>query len=97
MKNWKGIFWASSLTILGIVCFPANPLVLTGVIDVKSYLSLSIVGWVVWVFGMILVMAPLVMVSVRGNHLSIPLDWWTRAYMPLSGTRNIQAGYMRFF
>ncbi len=67
MKNWKAIFWASSLTILGIVCFPANPLVLTGVMEVKSYTALSIVGWVVWVFGMVLVMAPIVMFPRRGG------------------------------
>ena len=67
MKKWKSIFWSSSLTILGIVCFPANPLVLTGEIEVKSYLALSIVGWVVWVFGMVLVMAPIVMFPRHGG------------------------------
>jgi len=55
------------MTILGIVCFPANPLVLTGVIEVKSYLVLFIIGWVVWTFGMVLVMAPIVMFPRRGG------------------------------
>ena len=61
------ILWGTLLTILGIVCFPANPLVLTGVIEVQSYLVLTIVGWVVWVFGMVLVMAPIIMFPRRGG------------------------------
>ena len=61
------ILWVMLLTLLGIVCFPANPLVLTGVIEVQSYLALTIVGWVVWVFGMVLVMAPIIMFPRRGG------------------------------
>jgi len=61
------ILWGTLLTILGIVCFPANPLVLTGIIEVQSYLALTIVGWVVWVFGMVLVMAPIIMFPRRGG------------------------------
>jgi protein-S-isoprenylcysteine O-methyltransferase Ste14 len=34
---------------------------LTGIIEVKSYPVLFIIGWVVWAFGMMLVMAPIVM------------------------------------
>lgn len=67
MINWMNILWGTLLTILGIVCFPANPLVLTGVIEVQSYLVLTIVGWVVWVFGMVLVMAPIIMFPRRGG------------------------------
>ena len=55
------------MTILGIVCFPANPLTLTGVIEVESYLALFIFGWLVWAFGMVLVMAPIVMFPRRGG------------------------------
>jgi len=66
-KNWQNILWSTLITILGIVCFPANPLVLTGVIEVKSYLVLFIIGWVVWTFGMVLVMAPIVMFPRRGG------------------------------
>ena len=61
------ILWGTLLTILGIVCFPANPLVLAGIIEVQSYLALTIVGWVVWVFGMVLVMAPIIMFPRRGG------------------------------
>lgn len=69
LRSQKGqnILWSTLITILGIVCFPANPLVLTGVIEVESYLVLFIIGWVVWTFGMVLVMAPIVMFPRRGG------------------------------
>ena len=63
----KGIIWSILLTILGIACFPANPLVLTGFMKVESYLPLVIVGIMVWVFGMVLVMAPIVMFPRKGG------------------------------
>ena len=66
-KNKKNILLSTLITILAIVCFPANPLVLTGIIEVKSYLALFIIGWVVWAFGMVLVMAPIVMFPRRGG------------------------------
>lgn len=49
------------------MCFPANPLVLTGLITVESYLPLIIIGIIVWVFGMVLVMAPIVMFPRKGG------------------------------
>jgi len=55
------------MTVLGIVCFPANPLVLTGIIEVESYPILFIIGWVVWTFGMVLVMAPIIVFPRRGG------------------------------
>ena len=66
-QKWQNILWSTLITILCIVCFPANPLVLTGVIEVKSYFVLFIIGWVVWAFGMVLVMAPIVMFPRRGG------------------------------
>ena len=63
----KGILWVILLTVLGIACFPVNPLVLTGVIEVETPLALVIIAWVVWVVGMILVMAPIVMFPRRGG------------------------------
>lgn len=66
-RKWKNILWSTLLTALCIVCFPANPLVLAGVIKVEVYPVLSIIGWVVWVFGMVLVMAPIVMFPRRGG------------------------------
>ncbi len=66
-SNWKDTIWTTLLTILCIICFPANPLVLTGVLKVESYLRLFIMGCIVWVFGMVLVMAPIVMFPRRGG------------------------------
>jgi protein-S-isoprenylcysteine O-methyltransferase Ste14 len=66
-KNKKNILWSTLITILGIACFPVNPLFLTGIIEVKSYLALSIIGWVVWAFGMVLVMAPIIMFPRKGG------------------------------
>ena len=67
-RTWtaKNILWSTLMTILGIVCFPANPLVLTGVLETTSYPALFIVGWVVWAFGMVLVMAPIVVFPRHG-------------------------------
>ena len=66
-QKWKNILWSALITILGIACFPVNPLTLTGVIEVESYPALFIIGWVVWAFGMVLVMAPIVMFPRRGG------------------------------
>jgi protein-S-isoprenylcysteine O-methyltransferase Ste14 len=67
MRNWKEILWSSLFTILCIVCFPANPLALTGVLEVRTYTATSVIGYVVWAFGMVLVMAPIVMFPRRGG------------------------------
>jgi protein-S-isoprenylcysteine O-methyltransferase Ste14 len=66
-KRWKNILWSTLITILGVICFPANPLVLTDLIDVTSYLALVILGSVVWVFGMVMVVAPIIMFPRRGG------------------------------
>jgi protein-S-isoprenylcysteine O-methyltransferase Ste14 len=63
----KETIFISIASILYVVCFPCNPLVLTGVLEVKSYLALFIIGWVVWAFGMVLVLAPIVMFPRRGG------------------------------
>ena len=63
----RSILWGMLMTALCIVCFPVNPLVLTGIIEVKSYPALFVFGWVVWAFGMVLVMAPIVMFPRRGG------------------------------
>ena len=63
----KDTLWTVLITITGIVCFPANPLVLTGVLEVGSYTPLFVIGWVVWTFGMVLVMAPIVLFPRRGG------------------------------
>jgi protein-S-isoprenylcysteine O-methyltransferase Ste14 len=66
-QKWKNILWSTLITILGIACFPFNPLILTGVIETEQYTALLIIGGVVWVFGMVLVMAPIVMFPRRGG------------------------------
>lgn len=66
-RTKQDALWTTLMTILCIVCFPVNPLVLTGVIEVESYLPLVIIGWVVCALGMVLVMAPIVMFPRRGG------------------------------
>jgi protein-S-isoprenylcysteine O-methyltransferase Ste14 len=55
------------ITVLAIVCFPANPLVLTGALDTYFHPALFIIGWVVWAFGFALVLAPIIMFPRRGG------------------------------
>jgi protein-S-isoprenylcysteine O-methyltransferase Ste14 len=66
-QRWKNILWSTLVTILCIACFPANPLVLTGIIEAKSYLPLVIIGGIIWIIGMVLVMAPMVMFPRKGG------------------------------
>lgn len=66
MKN-KEILVIAILTLLCIACFPANPLVLSGVLKVSFYLPSFIIGWIVWVIGMILIMAPFIMFPRHGG------------------------------
>jgi protein-S-isoprenylcysteine O-methyltransferase Ste14 len=66
-RTKKDTLWAVLMTVLAIACFPVNPLVLTGVIEVESYLSLVIIGWVVCAGGMVLVMTPIVMFPRHGG------------------------------
>ncbi len=61
------LLWSILLTILGIACFPVNPLVLTGAIEVKQYLPLEIIAWVVLAFSLVLVFAPMFMFPRRGG------------------------------
>ena len=66
-RKWRSLLSVTLMSILCIVCFPANPLVLTGVIEVESYQALFIMGWVVWALGMVLIMAPVVTFPRRGG------------------------------
>jgi protein-S-isoprenylcysteine O-methyltransferase Ste14 len=63
----KEILCMSVLTILGIACFPVNPLVLTGLVEPTFILPLFVLGWISWAIGMVLVMAPIVMFPRRGG------------------------------
>jgi protein-S-isoprenylcysteine O-methyltransferase Ste14 len=66
-RTKKDILWMTLLSILGIVCFPANPLVLTGALETNFYPVLFIIGWVVWAFGFALVLAPMIMFPRYGG------------------------------
>ena len=68
-KKWtqKNIIWSVLLTILGIICFPANPLVLSGVLETSYNNVLYIAGWFTWAFGMALVMSPIIIFPRRGG------------------------------
>jgi len=63
----KELFWNTALTALCIICFPANPLVLTGVLKTSYYPATFVIGWIIWAFGMVLVMAPIVLFPLRGG------------------------------
>jgi protein-S-isoprenylcysteine O-methyltransferase Ste14 len=66
-RSKKDILWIVMVSLLGIVCFPANPLVLTGVLETNFYPALFAIGWVVWAFGMALVLSPMVMFPRHGG------------------------------
>jgi len=55
--------------ILMVLCFPLNPLVLLNVIEPNPALikPLFYLGWVIWAFGMVLVMAPVILFPRRGG------------------------------
>jgi protein-S-isoprenylcysteine O-methyltransferase Ste14 len=63
----RDMAYVTVMSILCIACFPANPLVLTGIIEVNFNLSLFIIGWIVWSGGMILVFAPIVIFPRHGG------------------------------
>jgi protein-S-isoprenylcysteine O-methyltransferase Ste14 len=66
-RSKKDILWMILITVLAIICFPANPLVLTGLLDTYFHPALFIIGWIVWVFGFALVLAPIIMFPRRGG------------------------------
>jgi protein-S-isoprenylcysteine O-methyltransferase Ste14 len=66
-KITKDTIWVSILTVLGIACFPANPLVFSGAVNTPFYLPAFIVGWVFWAGGMVLVMAPIIQFPRKGG------------------------------
>ena len=67
VKDIGEVCYMTLLTILCIACFPANPLVLTGIIKTNFYLASFIIGWVVWAIGMVLVLAPIVLFPRYGG------------------------------
>jgi protein-S-isoprenylcysteine O-methyltransferase Ste14 len=53
--------------ILMIICFPLNPLVLSGVIEPYENILLFYLGAFFWVAGMILVIYPFIYFKLKGN------------------------------
>lgn len=66
-RDWKVISWNVVLTVLCIACFPANPLVLSGVLEVDGHLVSTVAGGIFWAIGMVLVAAPVVMFPRHGG------------------------------
>ena len=65
--SWKSILWTVLLTVLGVACFPVNPLVLSGLIETEHYPVLYLLGWISWTLGMLLIMAPIIMFPRKGG------------------------------
>lgn len=63
----KNILFSGLLTVLGIACFPVNPLVLTGLVDPGYSRTAYIIGWPVWALGMALIMAPIILFPRKGG------------------------------
>jgi len=55
------------LTLVSIACFPANPLVLTGILEIESYTVPFAAGCITWLFGIILVASPVIMFRKHGG------------------------------
>ena len=55
--------------ILLVLCFPLNPLVFLNVVEPNpNHINvLGYIGWVIWAFGMMLVMAPIIIFPRRGG------------------------------
>jgi protein-S-isoprenylcysteine O-methyltransferase Ste14/ubiquinone/menaquinone biosynthesis C-methylase UbiE len=63
----KIIIWHIAIGVLGVACFPANPLVFTGIVKTNFYPALFALGWIVWGIGMALIMAPIIMFPRHGG------------------------------
>jgi len=63
----KIVVWHIAISVLGVACFPANPLVFAGIVKTNFYPVLFVLGWIVWGIGMALVMAPIIMFPRHGG------------------------------
>lgn len=62
----KHIPWLIALVVFCIACFPANPLVFSGLITTSLYPVPFAFGSVIWVIGMALVISPIVLFPRHG-------------------------------
>ena len=55
--------------ILLVLCFPLNPLIIFNVVEPNSnHINvLGYIGWIIWAFGMVLVLAPIIIFPRRGG------------------------------
>lgn len=55
--------------ILLVLCFPLNPLIIFNIIEPNPDIIkvLVYIGWIIWAFGMVLVMAPIIVFPRRGG------------------------------
>ena len=67
LKKPNDILWTALLTVLCILCFPVNPLILLGLLKTDYNQMTYISGWITWTFGMILVLSPIILFPRRGG------------------------------
>ena len=55
--------------ILLVLCFPLNPLIIFNAVEPNpnNIKVLFYIGWIIWAFGMVLVMAPIIIFPRRGG------------------------------
>lgn len=63
----KKLIWHVLVTVLGLACFPANPLVFAGIVKPGFSPVLFALGWVAWGIGFPLVLTPIIMFPKRGG------------------------------
>jgi len=69
MKKYSYSFLDWTAYILMVLCFPLNPLIIFNVLEPNpsSIKVLFYLGWAIWAFGMVLVMAPVIIFPRRGG------------------------------
>jgi len=53
--------------LLMVICFPLNPLVLLDIIEPEGNNTLTIIGFIIWAFGMYLVIYPFFYFKMKGE------------------------------
>jgi len=67
LKKPTDILWTVLLTLLCILCFPVNPLILLDLLKTDYNQITYIIGWITWTFGMVLVLSPIILFPRRGG------------------------------
>lgn len=69
----NNIFRLVLLFIIGIICFPVNPLILTGVLETTLYPALFVIGLLIGALGISFVVSPIAIFQYYGG---IPEHKW---------------------